>query len=861
MTPPAGLPHFAQERRGAVPADSPSIAPPTIRLRTPMKPPAIPPHRRVLGIETEYGLSYDGSRDHRCVSGAEALFRRALAKLRHLPCIHGGSLWLENGARFYIDCGSHPEYCTPETEDPVDTMRHVLAGDRILSGVLADVNRDMGAPEEGWRLFKCNVDYSGTQNTWACHESYSTRRPLGVLAADLVPHLVSRLIYTGAGGLNPGEAGIEFCLSPRVLHLRQLSSGSSTGARGILHEKNEPLATGGLHRLHMLCGDSVMSHRAGILKVGTTALILTLAEAGFAPGRDLQLADPVAALHQFNRDPALQSLTLLRSGRRCSALEVQRANLQCAQEHLGHRLMPGWAPRLCALWDETLRRLEHGPQGVMTSLDWAIKWALYRQFAQERGFPLEALHAWNEQLRSQAPPEEPPAEMEGFPTALVARHLRLTRRRANRAVGAEGREVLRLRSQLCEAEIKFSRVGGDGLFDTMDRGGQLDHRVPELTDASVGEVMHFHPGPGRARLRSLFVRKYGQDRRCSCDWSTLLRNGRDCFDLSNPFQERLPRPGPVPSPTLRLRRIGHPARIDSLWNLMRRGQYQLVARELDAPGRMRGLSSTPYHEDYLLLWIRLSVRLGNYPRALELLEEYGTIHPSRLDCVLEHVSLCRFQGLHPMIQEAGPWMEEAERLLRDHPREDPSCRFTYHCHKGHMLGRQSRHEEAIALLEETVSDDQWTLSHPRFFARALCDMAEQHRLLNRTECIEPLLQRVMEIHAIHDLPGDFAEYYQVTSAKCSAAQNAGSARQTLLAARDQLLSTGSPVGQARVIALEARLAGANGRAVERRDHLLRLQGHVPGLNRCPLLRRLLEHWDEWTGGAMLEGEKDPFWNV
>ena len=59
-------------------------------------------------------------------------------------------------------------------------------------------------PNEQVNLLRCNVDYSGVPSTWGCHESYMHRvaNPVAV-PPQIVPHLVSRIIYTGAGGFTP----------------------------------------------------------------------------------------------------------------------------------------------------------------------------------------------------------------------------------------------------------------------------------------------------------------------------------------------------------------------------------------------------------------------------------------------------------------------------------------------------------------------------------------------------------------------------------------------------------------------------------------------------------------------------------
>ena len=59
----------------------------------------------------------------------------------------------------------------------------------------------------------------------------------------------------------------------------------------------------GYHRLHVLCGESLCSHLASWLKVGTTALIVALADAGLCASTGRALRMPLKAFRTFAADP------------------------------------------------------------------------------------------------------------------------------------------------------------------------------------------------------------------------------------------------------------------------------------------------------------------------------------------------------------------------------------------------------------------------------------------------------------------------------------------------------------------------------------------------------------------------------
>jgi proteasome accessory factor A len=84
--------------------------------------------RRIFGIENEYGVTctFKGARRLSPDEVARYLFRRVVSWGR------SSNVFLRNGARLYLDVGSHPEYATPECDDVVDLVTHDKAGERVL---------------------------------------------------------------------------------------------------------------------------------------------------------------------------------------------------------------------------------------------------------------------------------------------------------------------------------------------------------------------------------------------------------------------------------------------------------------------------------------------------------------------------------------------------------------------------------------------------------------------------------------------------------------------------------------------------------------------------------------------------------
>jgi proteasome accessory factor A len=502
--------------------------------------------RPLFGVETEYAVTAV-TRSGQPAPRDPLLARfidLARKQLAFLPDEGGNGLFLQNGSRLYVDSGSHPELATPECTHPWDVVRFVRAGDKLMAG-LAD---QLAAAVAGLRevvLFRCNVDYGGTGATWGCHESYLYRSDPALLPDQLIPHLVSRTIYTGAGGFDPSSPGIEFTLSPRAAYLPHVVSRDSTSNRGIFHTKDEPLAGGGYHRLHVICGESLCSERATLLKVGVTALVVAMVDAGLRPGDAVKLAAPVEALRAFAADPRCKAQALLVGGRRVSALDIQRHYLEQAENCSAGGGLPAWAASICRLWRATLQLLEGAPRSVARTLDWAIKHALYEHWCRS-GPRWETLVQWTPILtrlraalaRTEYRDRTVTVDFllsEASPVAKEVRQLTpLLRER--RLSWSDLQPFLSLRHQLLEVDTRFGQLGDRGVFAQLDRSGDLSHRI--LDPAQVERALFQPPDTGRARLRGEWVQRLQSDRdgRYWCGW-TGIRDDVELrqLDLSDPF--------------------------------------------------------------------------------------------------------------------------------------------------------------------------------------------------------------------------------------------------------------------------------------------------------------------------------------
>ena len=507
---------------------------------------------RIMGIETEYALTVLGRRGAPLSKdvATDQMFRIARDRYPYLPRREGNGVFLANGASMYVDCGTHVEYATPECLDPWDAVRHRIAGERLLS----ELAEAYAASDDrvGTALFyRCNVDYAhGSASTWGCHESYLHRASQGGLARQLLPHLVTRMIFTGAGGWNSLSSGLEFLLSPRVAHLVRAVSYNSTSERGIFHTKEESLSGPGYGRLHLLCGESLCSETATWLQLGTTALVVALIEGGVQPGEAVALAHPLTAMNAIARDPSCRVTVGTEKGRAMTALDIQRHYLERAEKHLRSPFMPSWARVVCIRWREVLDLLASGDSSSLsTFLDWPLKRHLFHRHVERSGFRVEDLRPWSQVLQQirQAlnavayDRDLRPQDVESLLTRdgpildTVRRLGPFLKRHRLRWEALAG--FVQLRHELFEIDVRFGQLGHGSIFAELDRAGCLRQHV--LGVERIEQARRDPPRGTRAQLRGHAVRRLSQRApEVSCDWASIHDHGSQRFlDLSDPFEK------------------------------------------------------------------------------------------------------------------------------------------------------------------------------------------------------------------------------------------------------------------------------------------------------------------------------------
>jgi proteasome accessory factor A len=423
--------------------------------------------RRIYGLENEYGVTCTlrGQRRLSPDEVARYLFRRVVSWGR------SSNVFLANGARLYLDVGSHPEYATPECDSLHDLVAHDKAGEMIL-GELVD-SAEQRLAEEGIRgdiyLFRNNTDSAG--NSYGCHENYLTSRDddLSQYTEVLIPFLVSRQIYAGAGKVVQTARGAQFSIAQRSEHIWEGVSSATTRSRPIINTRDEPHADSDRYRrLHVIVGDSNMSEYATFLKVGACSLVLRMLEDPSVVLRDMTLENPIRAIREISHDITCSRRVRLSDNREMSAFEIQSVYLQRALRYAEHHDLSPQEKQALDMWEHVMTAIERDPLSLDREVDWVVKYRLVEAYRERHGLSL-------------ASPE----------VALL---------------DLQYHDISRRRSVF---------------YKLQDRG--LVERV--VTDADIMEATETPPQTTRARLRGVYIRRAKERKRdYTVDWVHLKLN-------------------------------------------------------------------------------------------------------------------------------------------------------------------------------------------------------------------------------------------------------------------------------------------------------------------------------------------------
>jgi proteasome accessory factor A len=380
--------------------------------------------QKVLGLETEYGIMVRGAPDANPIAASSVLINsyvNAVARAgrdRAQPSVgwdfedespgndargftpagttapevetHLVNVVLTNGARYYVD-HAHPECSTPECADPRSIVVYDRAAEEIVRRSMAAANLTL-PPGQEMVVYKNNSDRKG--NSYGCHENYLVDRqvPFGRIVAHVTPHFVTRQLFTGAGKVGSEVVGspagsVRYQLTQRADFFEEEVGLETTLKRPIVNTRDEPHADAQKYRrLHVIVGDANLAEVATFLKVGTTALVLSMLEDDFLP-REFRLASPVQALRRVSTDLSLRAPLELAGGGTVTALEVQWELFDRARKYADERGLAciggdEVGAEVLRRWETVLGALETDPMSLTGQVDWVAKLRLVEGFRE-----------------------------------------------------------------------------------------------------------------------------------------------------------------------------------------------------------------------------------------------------------------------------------------------------------------------------------------------------------------------------------------------------------------------------------------------------------------------------------------------
>src|SRR6266480_2835831 len=365
--------------------------------------------RKVCGIETEYGIVLRGVTESNPVTASSLLINAYVSQQNRkvewdfedespgrdargfaregamAPEVetHLVNAVLTNGARYYVD-HAHPEFSTPECADARECVLYDKAGERILARSMQAALQVL-PPGQDIVVYKNNSDRKG--NSYGTHENYLMDRavPFGRIVQHVMPHFISRQIYTGAGKVGSevltGEAQIPFQLTQRADFFEEEVGLETTLKRPIVNTRDSPPADAQRYRrLHVIVGDANLAEVTTYLKVGVTAIVLSMIEDDYFGDLDLTLAAPVQAMRRVSYDLSLSTALELADGRSMTALEMQWELLDLARKYAEDRGLEAVDDEVgrdvLDRWEATLSALEVDPMTLVRQLDWVAKYQL-----------------------------------------------------------------------------------------------------------------------------------------------------------------------------------------------------------------------------------------------------------------------------------------------------------------------------------------------------------------------------------------------------------------------------------------------------------------------------------------------------
>ena len=194
--------------------------------------------------------------------------------------------FLRNGSRIYICTGGHLEIATPECRNAFDALKYDKAAELYMQIGVENANEryrkkqgKKGIGSTSIQCWKANVEIDKRYGR-GTHESYIIERKKFVGKENLlIPFLILRKIFFGAGGFIAEKGGLRYVISPKAMVSKRVLT-ESPSQWPILSTRDEPLSTKDKYRVHITSGEGVRSEVTRLLNNALTSYVIDAIEVG-----------------------------------------------------------------------------------------------------------------------------------------------------------------------------------------------------------------------------------------------------------------------------------------------------------------------------------------------------------------------------------------------------------------------------------------------------------------------------------------------------------------------------------------------------------------------------------------------------
>jgi hypothetical protein len=415
--------------------------------------------------------------------------------------------FLRNGSRMYICTGGHLEIATPECRNAFDVLKYDKAAEIYMQLGVEIANersneklKSRRGPFADIQCWKANVEIDKRYNR-GTHESYMVDRKHFVGQEHLlIPFLVLRKIFFGAGGYVAEKEGVKYVISPKAMVARRVFT-ESPSQWPILSARDEPLSSKDSYRVHVTSGEGVRSEVTRLLCNAITSYVIDAIESGKITHVE-GIWNPLQTFKDISENTSGDWRIKLMNGRTESALDYLTSYYLDAIEKLfAEREVSYWDnyaldtfKRVCAKFEQGLLEDPY----VFRRIEWVMKWKVIK------------------------------SESNDFAYSYIPR-------------GKFDYRNLYLMDEQTEREIAasfaFTNLCDYDLYECVaDRIGA--ERI--LTEEEIGEALLFPPRNSRAELR---VRLASEFKNATLSWNkiTITREPNVKIDMSRPSSEEYAR--------------------------------------------------------------------------------------------------------------------------------------------------------------------------------------------------------------------------------------------------------------------------------------------------------------------------------